>query len=83
MTPLTAADPESHSPDLVAENIAKLKELFPELRTLERQRINAWKSFDEKSRGVEEERDRIESEAARLLAHSISEELLFTITWHL
>jgi hypothetical protein len=29
MTPLTAADPESHSPDLVAENIAKLRELFP------------------------------------------------------
>jgi adenine-specific DNA-methyltransferase len=33
MQKITALDPESHSPDLVAENIAKLKELFPELLT--------------------------------------------------
>jgi adenine-specific DNA-methyltransferase len=33
MQKITAASPESHSPDLVAENIAKLKELFPELLT--------------------------------------------------
>lgn len=30
---LTAADPETKSPDLVAENLAKLKALFPELVT--------------------------------------------------
>jgi hypothetical protein len=57
--------------------------LHKELRALERVRIDAWKSFDEKSRGIDEERDRIESEAMRLLAHSVSEELLFTITWQL
>jgi len=33
MKPITAHDPESQSPDLVADNIAKLKELFPELLT--------------------------------------------------
>ena len=33
MQKITALDPASHSPDLVAENIAKLKELFPELLT--------------------------------------------------
>ena len=33
MKHLTAADPETHSPDLVAENIARLKALFPELVT--------------------------------------------------
>lgn len=33
MKKLTAADPETHSPDLVAENLARLKALFPELVT--------------------------------------------------
>lgn len=33
MKKITTNDPESHSPDLIAENIAKLKELFPELLT--------------------------------------------------
>lgn len=33
MQKITADSPESKSPDLVAENIAKLKELFPELLT--------------------------------------------------
>ncbi len=33
MKKLTAQDPETKSPDLAAENLAKLKELFPELVT--------------------------------------------------
>ncbi|MBX7215118.1 MAG: site-specific DNA-methyltransferase [Thermoflexales bacterium] len=33
MHKLTANDPETHSPDLVAENLARLKALFPELVT--------------------------------------------------
>jgi adenine-specific DNA-methyltransferase len=33
MQKLTAADPESHSPDLAAENLAALQALFPELIT--------------------------------------------------
>lgn len=33
MQPLTAADPESHSPDLIAQNVAQLKRLFPEAFT--------------------------------------------------
>ena len=33
MKKLTASDPETHSPDLVADNLAKLKVLFPELVT--------------------------------------------------
>jgi len=33
MKPLTAADPETKSPDLAAENLAKLKALFPDLVT--------------------------------------------------
>lgn len=33
MQKITALDPASHSPDLIAENIAKFKELFPELLT--------------------------------------------------
>lgn len=33
MQKLTAADPEAHSPDLVAENLAALRTLFPELIT--------------------------------------------------
>ena len=33
MKKLTAADPETRSPDLVRENIEKLKELFPEIIT--------------------------------------------------
>lgn len=33
MQPLTANDPETHSPDLVAENIARLKMLSPEAFT--------------------------------------------------
>jgi adenine-specific DNA-methyltransferase len=33
MKPLTAQDPETHSPDLVAENLAQLRALFPELVT--------------------------------------------------
>lgn len=33
MQPFTANDPETHSPDLVAENIAQLKMLFPEAFT--------------------------------------------------
>ncbi|MCC7141970.1 MAG: site-specific DNA-methyltransferase [Candidatus Eisenbacteria bacterium] len=33
MKKLTAADPESRSPDLVAENVERLKTLFPELVT--------------------------------------------------
>lgn len=33
MTPLTSTDPETKSPDLAAENLAKLPELFPELVT--------------------------------------------------
>lgn len=30
MKPLTAQDPETHTPDVVAENLERLKELFPE-----------------------------------------------------
>ena len=30
---LTSADPETKSPDLIAENISRLKNLFPELIT--------------------------------------------------
>jgi adenine-specific DNA-methyltransferase len=33
MQKLTAADPETQSADLIAENIAQLKALFPELVT--------------------------------------------------
>ena len=33
MKPLTAADPETKSPDLVAENLSRLRALFPELVT--------------------------------------------------
>jgi adenine-specific DNA-methyltransferase len=33
MTPLTSSDPETKSPDLVAENLARLQVLFPELVT--------------------------------------------------
>ena len=33
MQKLTAADPETHSPNLVAENLAALQALFPELIT--------------------------------------------------
>lgn len=33
MKPITSNDPETKSPDFVAENITKLKELFPELLT--------------------------------------------------
>ena len=33
MQKLTATDPETKSPDLVAENLARLKALFPELVT--------------------------------------------------
>src|SRR5688572_21456859 len=33
MTPLTAADPETKSVDVVAENLAGLRELFPEAFT--------------------------------------------------
>ena len=66
-----------------ASSLPEKLNLQKELRALERQRIDAWKSFDEKSRGIEEERDRIESEAARFLANSISEVLLFTVTWYL
>ena len=33
MEPLTASDPETHSPDLVAENLAQIKALFPEAFT--------------------------------------------------
>ena len=33
LKPLTAADPETHSPDLVAENISQLQALFPEAFT--------------------------------------------------
>ena len=33
MQKLTATDPESHSPDLVADNLAALRTLFPELIT--------------------------------------------------
>jgi adenine-specific DNA-methyltransferase len=33
MKPLIASDPETKSPDFIAQNIAKLKELFPELVT--------------------------------------------------
>ena len=33
MTPITAADPESKTADIVAGNIAALRELFPEACT--------------------------------------------------
>ena len=33
MTPLKPTDPETQSPDLIAENVARLKTLFPELLT--------------------------------------------------
>ena len=33
MKPITAKDPESHSPDLVGENLARLRALFPEAFT--------------------------------------------------
>jgi adenine-specific DNA-methyltransferase len=33
MKPLTAQDPETHSPDIVAENVEQLKALFPEAFT--------------------------------------------------
>jgi adenine-specific DNA-methyltransferase len=33
MKPLTAQDPETHSPDIVAENVEQLKTLFPEAFT--------------------------------------------------
>src|SRR3989337_425846 len=33
MKPLTAQDPETHSPDVVAENLAQLQDLFPEAFT--------------------------------------------------
>lgn len=57
--------------------------LQKELRTLERQRIDAWKSFDDKSRAIEEDRDRIEAEAAGALEMNSSEVELFHIRWTL
>ena len=33
MKPLTAKDPETHSPDIIADNLAALRALFPELIT--------------------------------------------------
>ena len=66
-----------------ASTLPEKLNLQKELRALERVRISAWKSFDQQSRTIEEDRDRIEAEAARLLAHSTSEELLFTVTWNL
>jgi superfamily II DNA/RNA helicase len=66
-----------------ASSLPEKLNLQKELRALERQRIDAWKSFDDKSRSIEEERDRIEAEVARLLARSTTEEELFTITWTL
>ena len=36
MTQLTAADAETHSPDLMADNIAQLQYIFPEAFTHDR-----------------------------------------------
>jgi hypothetical protein len=64
-----------------ASSLPEKLNLQKELRSLERQRIDAWKSFDDKSRAIEEDRDRIEADMARLLSRSTTEESLFTITW--
>lgn len=66
-----------------ASSLPEKLKLQQQLRALERQRIDAWKVFDDKSRAIEEDRDRIEADAARLLAQSLSEEHLFSIHWSL
>jgi ERCC4-related helicase len=64
-----------------ASSLPEKLNLQKELRALERQRIDAWKDFDDKSRGIEEDRDRIEAEAAASLELNSVEVDLFNLTW--
>lgn len=66
-----------------ASTLPEKLNLQKELRALDRQRIDAWKTFDDKSRSIEDDRDRIEAEAAGSLELNSSEESLFVLTWEL
>jgi superfamily II DNA or RNA helicase len=66
-----------------ASTLPEKLNLQKELRALDRQRIDAWKTFDDKSRSIEEDRDRIEAEAAGSLELNSLEEALFCLTWEL
>ncbi|MCB1133885.1 MAG: hypothetical protein KDN05_22390, partial [Verrucomicrobiae bacterium] len=57
--------------------------LQQELRSLDRQRNDAWRDFDGKTREIEDERDRIEADAARMLESTQAETDLFTVSWTL
>lgn len=53
-----------------------------EIRKLEAKRSEAWKAYDEASRAVDAEKDRILDEIAARLESRTSQQHLFTVRWH-
>lgn len=53
------------------------------LRTLEEKRSTAWKTYDEESRRIEQQRDSLQAETLLMLAQSTTTTPLFQISWTL
>lgn len=54
-----------------------------EIRKLEARRAEAWRAYDEASRAVDTEKDRILDEIAARLEQRTTQKRLFTLRWHL
>lgn len=80
---LDAAAKELRRKAREASSLPEKLALQQELRILDRQRNDAWRDFDVRTREIEDQRDRIESDAARMLESRQLSTELFTISWSL
>jgi hypothetical protein len=65
-----------------APTVPEKMERQRDIRKLETKRQEAWRAFDEASRAVDTEKDRILDETAARLEQKTAQERLFTVRWH-
>jgi predicted nucleic acid-binding Zn-ribbon protein len=66
-----------------APNLPEKLAIQKKIRNLDKKRDEAWQAYDEASREVERQKDRLIDEVEARLEQEIEEELLFTIRWRL
>jgi ERCC4-related helicase len=76
---IKAAKKSARTAPTVPEKLERQREI----RKLEARRAEAWKAYDEASRAVDTEKDRILDEIATRLEQKTTQDRLFTLRWHL
>lgn len=64
-----------------ASNLPEKLEMQKKLRTLEAKRNEAWRAFDEASREIEKQKDKILDDITQKLELKNTQEMLFTVRW--